>query len=134
MTIAVRGRVAVLLFDSRLDMGCPFSVSCYDLAETGFRRRPLGQFQTIDSLGFSDFVKFIKELGGVRFDGRANALKVFELGHSVEPTLKTCSVAGLLFCLRAQFGHANPHPGRYELGSNETSVQSPRGKLHWGLG
>ena len=37
---------------------------------------------------------------------------------SLEPTSKTWSVAGLLFCLRAQFGRANPNPGRYELGSN----------------
>jgi len=38
----------------------------------------------------------------------AIAFKVPESGHSVEPTPKTWSVAGLRSCLRAQFDRTNP--------------------------
>src|SRR5258707_8705561 len=36
-------------------------------------------------------------------------------GRSVEPTSKTCSVACLLFCSRAQFGRTNPNPGMGDI-------------------
>src|SRR5882724_10551796 len=38
--------------------------------------------------------------------------------NSFGPTSRTWSVAGLLFCSRAQFGRTNPNPGRYALPSN----------------
>jgi len=39
-------------------------------------------------------------------------------GNSLGPTSRTWSVAGLLFCLRAQFGRTNPNLSTYTLGSN----------------
>src|SRR5258708_36110563 len=50
---------------------------------------------------------------------RSSLFTVFDSkpGNLVEPMLKTCPVAGPLFCLRAQFGRTIPNPGRYELGS-----------------
>jgi len=47
-----------------------------------------------------------------------SAFKVPVPGHSVEPTPKTWSVAGLLPCLREQFDRTNPNPDKYELPSN----------------
>jgi hypothetical protein len=47
-----------------------------------------------------------------------NTVTVPAPGHSVEPTSKTWWVAGLLFCLRAQFDRTNSNPGRYALPSN----------------
>src|SRR5260221_2593269 len=45
---------------------------------------------------------------------------------SFGPTWRAWSVAGLPRCLRGQFGHANPNPGRYELRTRQTLLRSRR--------
>src|SRR5882724_10746898 len=43
------------------------------------------------------------------------ALSWSESGNQLVTTSKTCLVAGLLFCLQAQFGRTNPNSSRYLL-------------------
>ena len=69
-------------------------------------------------------------LGGMLRDGKDALRRSRGLGNSLGPTRPTWLVAGLPLGLRAQFGHANPNPGRYEPGTRQTSLRSrpPRGR------
>src|ERR1700719_473580 len=49
-----------------------------------------------------------------------------KLGNSLEPTPRTWSVAGRLFCLRAQFDRASPNLSTYKLGNNRSYLRARR--------